>query len=68
MADDSGTPTNRFSSLQDVCRTCNNNISLNTHPLDLFGDKAKDERIVADLEKMFCLQITGGDGLPSRTS
>ena len=37
------------------------------HPLDLFGDKAKDERIVADLEKMFGLKITRGDGLPSRT-
>ena len=37
------------------------------HPLDLFGDKAKDERIVADLEKMFGLRITRGDGLPSRT-
>ena len=23
------------------------------HPLDFFGNKAKDERIVADLEKMF---------------
>ena len=38
------------------------------HPLDLFGDEAKDERIVADLEKMFGLKITRGDGLPSRTS
>ena len=37
------------------------------HPLDLFGHKAKDERIVADLEKMFGLKITRGDGLPSRT-
>ena len=37
------------------------------HPLDLFGDKAKDERIVADLEKMFGLKITRCDGLPSRT-
>ena len=37
------------------------------YPLDLFGDKAKDERIVADLEKMFGLKITRGDGLPSRT-
>ena len=36
------------------------------HPLDLFGDKAKDER-VADLEKMFGLKITRGNGLPSRT-
>ena len=66
MADDSGTPTKRFSSLKDVCRTCNNNIILKNHPLDLFGDKAKDERIVADLEKMFGLKITRGDGLPSR--
>ena len=50
-----------------VCRTCNNNIISKNHPLDLFGDKAKDERIVADLEKMFGLKITRGDGLPSRT-
>ena len=42
-------------------------ISFQNHPLDLFGDKAKDERIVADLEKMFGLKITRGDGLPSRT-
>ena len=27
---------------------------------------AKDERIVANLEKMFGLKITRGDGLPSR--
>ena len=67
MADDSGTPTKRFSSLKDVCRTCNNNIILKNHPLDLFGDKAKEERIVADLEKMFGLKITRDDGLPSRT-
>ena len=67
MADDDGTPTKRFSSLKDVCRTCNNNIISKNHPLDLFGDKAKDERIVADLEKMFGLKITRGDGLPSRT-
>ena len=59
MADDSGTPTKRFS---DVCSTCNSNIILKTHPLDLFGDKAKDERIVAHLEKMFGLKITRGDG------
>ena len=67
MADDSGTPTKRFSSLKDVCRTCNYNIILKNHPLDLFGDIAKYERIVAHLEKMFGLKITRGDGLPSRT-
>ena len=67
MADDSGTPTKRFSSRKDVCRTCNNNVILKSYPLDLFGGKAKDERIVADLEKMFGLKITRGDGLPSRT-
>ena len=32
----------------------------------MFGDIAKDERIVAHLEKMFRLKITRGDGLPSR--
>ena len=32
----------------------------------MFGDKAKEERIVADLEKMFGLEITRDDGLPSR--
>ena len=67
MADDSDIPTKRFSSLKDVCRTCNNNIILKHHPLDLFGDKAKEERIVEDLEKMFGLKITRDDGLPSRT-
>ena len=67
MAGDNGTPAKRFSSLKDICRTCNNNIFSKNHPLDLFGDKAKDERIVADLEKMFGLKITRGDGLLSRT-
>ena len=67
MADDNGTPTKRFSSLKDVCRTCNNNIISKNHPLDLFGDKAKDERNVADLEKMFGLKIARSDGLLSRT-
>ena len=38
-----------------------------SHPLDLFGDKAKDERIVGDLEKTFGLKITRGDEFPSRT-
>ena len=28
VADDSGIPTKRFSSIKDVCRTCNNNIIL----------------------------------------
>ena len=32
----------------------------------MIGYKAKEERIVADLEKMFCLKITRDDGLPSR--
>ena len=45
----------------------NYNIILKKHPLDLFGDIAKDERIVAHVEKMFGLKITRGDGLPSRT-
>ena len=67
MVDDNGTPTKRFSSLKDVCRTCNNNIISKNHPLDLFGDIAKDERIVAHLEKMFGLKITRGDGLLSRS-
>ena len=66
MADDSDAPTKRFSSIKDVCRTCNNNIILKKHPLDLFGDEAKEERIVADLEKMFGLKITRDDGLSSR--
>ena len=50
MADDSGTPTKRFSSIKAVCRTCNNNIILKNHPLDLLEDKAKEERTVADLK------------------
>ena len=52
----------RFSCLKDFCRTCNNNIILKKHPLDLFGDKA----IVVDSEKMFGLKIIRDDGLPSR--
>ena len=30
------------------------------HPLDLFGDIAKDERIVADIEKMNCHHVHVG--------
>ena len=69
MADDNGTPAKRFSSNEIMMfAELATTISFQkNHPLDLFGDKAKDERIVADLEKMFGLKITRGDGLLSRT-
>lgn len=64
---DSGTPTKRFSCVNNlVCRTCNGNIILKNHPLDLFGVKAVEEGIVRDLEKITGLKITFDDGLPSR--
>ena len=62
IADDTGTPTKRFSCVKNlVCRTCNSNIILKNHPVHLFGEKAKEERIVKDLEKFFGLKITRDD-------
>lgn len=62
---DGKTPTKRYSG-DLVCRTCNENIILKNHPLDLFGVKATEEGIVRDVEKFFGMKITRGDGLPSR--
>lgn len=63
MAD---TPTKRYANETNVCRTCNCNIILKNHPLDLFGDKATEERIVVDLEKFCRVKIIYDDSLPTR--
>lgn len=47
-----------------VCRTSNGNIILKTHPLVLFGDKAKVEKALRDFESFFQLKMTQNDGLP----
>ena len=49
-----------------VCRTCNGNIILKNHPLDLFGDKAKVEKVLWDFESFFPVKMTQNDCLPLR--
>jgi len=44
-----------------VCRTCNENIVVRNHPLDLFGAKASKENIISVLERFFELKIVKGD-------
>ena len=64
---DCRTPTKRYSKVENsVCRTCNGNIILKNHPLDLFGVKVTEEGIVSDLEKFCGFKITCADGFPSR--
>jgi len=48
-----------------VCRTCNANIVVKNHPLDLFGAKASQENIPSVLESFFELKVTLNDGLLS---
>ena len=62
------TPTKRYSleTSVSVCRTCNGNIVVKNHPLDLFGQKAVEEGIVRDLEKFCGFKIAFKDGFPAR--
>ena len=46
----------------NVGRTCNDNIVFKNHLMYLFGDKAKGEKMVRALEKMFDLKIAWDDG------
>ena len=48
-----------------VCQTCNENIVVKNHPLDLFGAKASQENIPSVLERFFELKVVFDDGLPS---
>ena len=62
MAEPPKTPTKAASR---VCRTCNENIVVKNHPLDLFGAKASQENIPSVLERFFELKVAFDDGLPS---
>ena len=62
MAETEKTPTKVATR---VCRTCNENIVVRNHPLDLFGAKASEENIISILERFFELKIVQDDGLPS---
>ncbi|KAK2569818.1 hypothetical protein P5673_005669 [Acropora cervicornis] len=62
MAEPPKTPTKAASR---VCRTCNENIFVKNHPLDLFGAKALKDNIPSVLERFFELKIAFDDGLPS---
>ena len=67
MAACGDTPTKPVSGLNRlVCRTCNQNIVLKNHPVDLHGSKAKEEGIEKDLEKFLGLKIAWDDWFPSR--
>lgn len=61
MAELPKTPTQAASR---VCGTCNENIVVENHPLDLFGAKASQENIPV-LERFFELKVVFDDGLPS---
>ena len=58
MAEPEKTPTTVATR---VCRTCNENIVVRNHPLDLFGAKASKENIISVLERFFELKIVKGD-------
>ena len=60
------TPSKRYSLETSVCRNCNGNIVLKSHPLDLFGKKADKEGILQDLEKFCGFKITFEDCFPAR--
>ena len=62
MAEPPKTPTKAASR---VCRTCNENIVVKNHPLDLFGAKASQDNISSVLERFFELKVAFEDGLPS---
>ena len=62
MAEPPKTPTKAATR---VCRTCNENIVVKNHPLDLFGAKASQENIPSVLERFFELKVALNDGLPS---
>ena len=62
MAETEKTPTKVATR---VCRTCNENIVVRNHPLDLFGAKASKENIISVLERFFELKTVKDDGLPS---
>ena len=62
MAEPPKTPTKAAT---QVCRTCNENIVVKNHPLDLFGAKASQENIPSMLERFFELKVAFNDGLPS---
>ena len=62
MAEPPKTPTKAATR---VCRTCNENIVVKNHPLDLFGAKASQENIPSVLERIFELKVALNDGLPS---
>ena len=58
MAEPEKTPTTVAA---PVCRTCNENIVVRNHPLDLFGAKASKENIISILERFFELKIVKDD-------
>ena len=58
MAEPPKTPTNGATR---VCRTCNKNIVVKNHPLDLFGVKASQENIPLVLERFFELKVAFND-------
>ena len=60
MAEPPKTPTKAASR---VCRTCNENIFVKNHPLDLFDAKALKANIPWVLERFFELKIAFDDGL-----
>lgn len=62
MAEPPKTPTKVASR---VCRTCNENVVVENHPLDSFGAKASQENISSVLERFFELNVAFDDGLPS---
>ena len=66
MAECGDTPTKLISGLNSLfCRTCNQNIVLKNHLVDLHGSKAQEEGVEKDLEKFFGLKIAWDDGFPS---
>ena len=60
------TPVKNYACETCVCCTCNNNIVFKNHPIDIFGEKAKEKGITAFLQTIHGSEISIDDKYPSR--
>ena len=57
------TPVKTLPGRERVCRCCNSDVKSN--PIDLFGEKAKAEKLLSNLEIITGLTFVAGDELPT---
>lgn len=59
------TPVKTLPGRERVCRCCNSDVKSN--PIDLFGEKAKAEKLLSNLEIITGLTFVAGDELSTYT-